>query len=644
VRLIVRRCSSLLLGLAVFGGSFVWLASGIRVSKDGDSPPFFIDEAHKIAETYYWHLFFEQRDCSNPAWSGDFYARTNPPVGKYIFGAVLAAAGYHVRDQQLQESFDRHWKQPMVLRTKVPDEMLRITRMASAAFGALACGMLFLIGHRIGGIVVGLGASLLLLLNPYFQFYARLGLTDAILIFGTVLIVPVTFRAVSVIRRSAPEACPRGRARRWAHTLIGVFVLPALAIALTAGSRLNGALVGVAYCGSVLSAGLGRGQTPRWARRVAVSLIAAATVPVLAAAVFVAINPYYYRHPVARAIETARACRDWTIKQQVDPGGGLFDTKQRLAAVGHFTLRSQLLPLPAFVGTLGTWLTVLGFVVGVICLAARVFYRRRAGGSATSEGHDRDRLAMEATVVLWWMAACVGGTVCWLPLVWRRYLLFPYSAVCLMTAFGLASLPGVCQTMIKALKAGPRHLARRRPAVLVAAAATVSWAVLTFTSWVIAPELLLPVAMLDLSQEQQKELYESALRADAGSAIVHRNYGQLLMQLGMRDEAIEHFQTSLDLLSGSPRDAVATTVQRGRLLYDLARLKAASGDRAGAVRACEEFRRAVQTLRAGMKSSDSKVREEFDLTIADCQRWLADRGGVRRAEPNGPAGHSPEGI
>jgi hypothetical protein len=644
VRLILRRYSNLILGLAVFGGSFAWLASGIHVGKDGDKPPFFIDEAHKIAETYFWHLFFEQRDLRNPAWSADFYARTNPPVGKYIFGAALAVAGYHVRDQQLQGAFDRHWKQPMVLRTKVPDGMLRITRMTSAAFGALACGLLFLIGHRIGGIVVGLGASLLLLGNPHFQFYARLGVADAILSFSAILMVPVTFWAVSLIRRSAPEASPVGRVRRWAHMLLGVFVLPALAIVLTAGSRLNGALVGVAYCGSVLSAGLGRGQTPQRARRVAVSLIAAVTVPILAAAVFAAINPCYYRNPVERASETVRACRDWTVKQQVDPGGGLFDTKERLAAVGHFTLRSQLLPLPAYVGTPGTWLTVLGVVAGLTCLAARAFYGRQVGGPALSEGHDRDRLAMEATVVLWWIAACVGGTVCWLPLVWRRYLLFPYSAVCLITAFGLAGLPGACRTVMEAIKAGPRHLARRRPAVLAAAVAMAAWGALTFTSWVIAPELLVPVALADLSQPQQKELYEGALRADPGAAVLHRNYGQLLMQLGLRDEAIEHFQTALDLLSRAPRNGVATTVQRARLLYDLARLKAVSGDRAGAVRACEEFRGAVQTLRAGMKSSDPKIREEFDLTIADCQRWIADRGGVQRARPNGLPGHHLEGI
>ncbi len=118
----------------MFVASFAALAGGIAVGQGHDKPPFDIDEAHKLAESYYYHLFFEERARQHPDWLNDFFARTNPPVAKYVFGAVLAATGQHVHDRHLQADLAAGlWRTPDLTRQEVPDAMLPVTRRVGAA-------------------------------------------------------------------------------------------------------------------------------------------------------------------------------------------------------------------------------------------------------------------------------------------------------------------------------------------------------------------------------------------------------------------------------------------------------------------------------------------------------------------------------
>jgi hypothetical protein len=95
----LRPFAGTILAVLVFAASLIWLAAGVSVGNGGDDTPLFhIDEAHKLGEAFYYHVLFEMKDLNHPAWTEDFYARINPPVGKYIFGAVLSAAGHHVHD------------------------------------------------------------------------------------------------------------------------------------------------------------------------------------------------------------------------------------------------------------------------------------------------------------------------------------------------------------------------------------------------------------------------------------------------------------------------------------------------------------------------------------------------------------------
>jgi hypothetical protein len=617
-----------ILTVVVFLTSFAWLASGVHVGGDGDSPPFFIDEAHKIAETCYWDLFVAKRDFHAPAWSTDFYARTNPTVPKYVFGTVLAAAGCRVRDTQLQDDFENLWRQPAVLRARVPDRMLLATRLTSVVFGSLLCATLFAIGHKAGGAVTGLLAVALVLLNPYFQYYTRLGLNESLLMLLLLVVVPVTWWAASALDRYRTDNDVR-RVRRLADVCLFTVIIPGATIALATGTKLTGALTAIAYAGGVSLAVLRRPEATgtAWSKRLASALVSVLLATLLAVAFFVALNPYYYSHPLSRFAETLHACQDWTVKQQIDPGGGLFDLKERASAVGHFLLRSRLLPLPEYLGVAGTWITTLGFVAGLAFLAIRA-KGRVAVVKVPASAPDSPR---DAAILLVWAATCIIGTVVWLPLVWRRYLLVPYPAACLLAACGLAYVPDAISAFLDALRplAGPRG---RWPSLMLLAGGVLAWVVLTWTSWVIAPELLEPAALSDLGATDQHALYASAVRRDPESAVLHRNFGASLMRQGKNDDAVRQIEEAIGRLPRAAADSLPITVQRAALLYDLTRARTALGDLSGARTAARDFVTAVRTLRDRMKSTDPKVRSEFDQCIADAERIAAGQAETRRTK------------
>ncbi|MBN1344056.1 MAG: hypothetical protein JXQ73_15330 [Phycisphaerae bacterium] len=623
----LRSHKGTLLAVLAFVGSLAYLVGGIRVgSGGGDAPPFHMDEAHKAGEAYYYHLFFERRNPDDPAWTQDFYARTNPPVGKYIFGAVLAAAGHAVRDQQLQRDFDEHWRKPDELRKRVPDAVLRATRGTSAVFGALICTLVFIMAHRTAGVAAGLIALVLLLGNPYFERYVQRGLTDSILMFHLALIVPASFWATRLLRRHWQAGPESEGIRRWFVLVLGTVLVPGLVIALAAGTKLNGGLTALVYVGSlILTASAPAGVKPWW-RRLGLTALVACLAGAVAAVVFVAINPYFYHDPFGRMVGALATYRDWMILQQISPGGGTFSLHQRVTAVFHSALLGGLLPLPRFMGMAGGWLTVLGFSAGVVTLAGRCLPRRPAGdgSAATDSGHPPD--GSDARVIACWVVVCIGCITLWLPLVWDRYLLPPYLGIALITAIGLASLPTMAVSVLDlcAGKIKGRDLQRVLAGSLVAVGA---WIVLAFTSWVISPLLL---------EDPSSWTDPDSVASRSDSPIVRRNFGVFLWSVGFKKQAVEEFEEAVALLGCSSGDRPGLAVQRCCLLYNLARACAGVGRRAEGIDALGKHVNMLRELREQMVSGDPFVRGAFDATIAERQGMLdsmveARPGGAGRA-------------
>jgi hypothetical protein len=613
----VARPNRVLLALSVCGVSFAYLARGIHVSAtSGDSPHFHPDEAHKLAEGFFYHLFLEQRAPDHPAWTQDFFARTNPTVGKYVFGAALAAGGHHVPNLELQHHFSKRWKRPDELRKHVPDDMLRITRYTSALYGSLTCMLLFLIGSRVGGVAAGLIASLLLLAWPPFQVYARRGMGDTILMCHVTLIVPVSLWAVTTLGRYWQTGALDARIRRWCAACVAAVLSPGLVIALAAGTKLIGAVTALAHAASVLFVALLPGRDkPRW-RPIGFSLFVICLATILGLATFLALNPYLYHDPVARVADMMRTYRDWVIALQIVPGTGLFTVLQRYSAVGHFSLHSPLLPLPRYLGKPGVWLTVLGFAFGIVYLVGRCFPPRRLDRDHAAEHSKENERRAEGVAVLSWIVACAGGITLALPLLWDRYLLIPYEAVSLTTAIGLAALPGALRSAIR-LREG-RIVRRRTHRLITGASCTVMVAlVLGFTHWVIQPALLNPKALGVGARQGHYQEYVAAVSAKPHSPIFRHHLGLAQLQRGMNLKAVQQFEIALTLLPADRSDRPSVVVQRACFLFDLALARYAARNRSGAVDALQQHIDAVAELRDGMKSTDPGVRAVFNGIIAN---------------------------
>lgn len=580
--------------LLVFVCALAYLASGIRVDPQRDSPPFDIDEAQKLSESYYYHLFFEEGAWRHPDWRADFYARVNPPVAKYIFGAVLAAEGLHVHDLQLQSEFDALWRTPAVLRRQVPDAMLRVTRGISAVYGALICTVLFWVGERAGGLVSGLGVALLLLTNPYFLLYARSGLTDTMLVLHLTLITPASLWAASALR---------GRRTR-GRLLTATVLVPGLVVALATGTKMNGSLTALLYGGSLLLAAIVEPQS--WPRRrlIARSLLATALAAGVAVAVLVALNPTFHDAPVARLRDAFVILSDWMEKQQMDPGPALFGLRERAAFVSLYALAAPRLGLPRPLGPLGGPLTGIAFSLGLVALVAKTVAPFRVSSGTASRGSSGD-----AVVVLGWIVGVVVAITTWVPVGWDRYALPPATAVSLAAAIGLGALPDM-------IRFAPRHPGP--VAAIVVATGVLSIAV----AWVTDPLRVDPRALpqiLRRSHLQRGFLDLASSEPEAPASQEHA--GEIQLMQGHGAAAAARFEVALGLLPVDPHGDRASTVHRSILLFELTRARAAAGNFAGAREALLEHLTTIEQVRAELRSGDPWVDGAFD-------RLKAERGAL----------------
>ena len=150
--------------LLIFVASAAWLwATG---NLDGD---FRIDEAHKISETYVLRLI-ERGDFRNPDWLSSPIERSNPVVGKVLFGLAMQLAGVPLpSDMSFAANPDPRGKptayRPALLPTRI------VSLAATAGTAALAC------------ILAGPIASLLFLASFLAAAYGTVAVFDPLLTF-----------------------------------------------------------------------------------------------------------------------------------------------------------------------------------------------------------------------------------------------------------------------------------------------------------------------------------------------------------------------------------------------------------------------------------------------------------------------------
>jgi hypothetical protein len=381
------------------------------------------DEPYWLGSAYYFDLLV-RGETAHPDWRL-LPARENPPVGKYLFGLALRAAGRRVGTIDvlgtwtiavLKLAQGRGGESAYEKRLDV------IARMSPAAFalaranrhpaltptdvGAgriLAFSLGFLtalgiaaIGRRCGAPWAGRLAALLFVLHPAAVECYRHALVDLIaLAFSTLAVLVLLDWA------DGPDDRPAGRYR-----FVAPGVLEGLALGLACGSKMN-ALVVVFLAGAVWLAQLAaiaRGDRHRLAAWFALGL----AFPV-AAGVFVAANPALYADPIAG------------LRALFDEPAETIRFQAAFAADHAATVPAKLRTLASLLA--GGW---AGLLALVLVAAWRTVAAIRWPGPWL-------------IVALWWWIA-LGAVGLWIPFAWRRYALPLLPPAALLVADGMAAI------------------------------------------------------------------------------------------------------------------------------------------------------------------------------------------------------------
>ena len=335
------------------------------------------DEPHKISETYFLRLIL-RRDFRNPAWTADIVSRSNPQIGKIIFGLAILAGGDSLPDDlSIQnELFTSNFQTSEATRLANLGR-LRSTRRVSVMATAIAAAALFLLVSRLSGQIGGVIASLLFCRHFVVSAQATTAVFDAMMTCTTILTICA---AVATLRAS-------GRRR------IALAVLTGILAAMTFQMRLSG-LVAFGAAGVILIAGV---SSRAVLRRAAID-IAIVTATLIATSV--ASNPYYWPNPPGRFVT------------QLHDLGVLLTGHP--AEIHSWNERAHFEERTLAAGVAGK--ALLGGAVAMLVLVVARWKRV-----------DR---AERAVVVACWSLAMV--VIVWLPVQWARYLepVFAAFAIC----------------------------------------------------------------------------------------------------------------------------------------------------------------------------------------------------------------------
>jgi hypothetical protein len=372
----------------------------------------FGDETYWTAHAYTaTHLLLVRRDLSNPFWTHGLEARVQEPTGLPLFlmppsrvpklGLFLIGSSVLLLDAppprpknydfyQTNQWNREHGRLP-------PLATLAAARLPSAMLSVVAAVGLFSVLCTLTPPGVAFAGALLFALNPLVDWYARLATLDMIAVSFSILAIGFTIRSCQ-----QPE--------RWAPLL-----LAALFACAAASSKLNAALL-VPVLGAALLLEAWLGRAPRLVVRGAVAGL-------LAALLFVALNPSLYAHPWGGLVSTLRVGSELSNVRLRDPSVVLADLPSRIESAremlfdGYAMLRRWL----------GLRVDPALFAIGLGVLAWRA--RREAA----------------ARVVLLWLIVSLAAVALWTPLRFERYYLpaLPVIAAAECLALGLLLRWGV---------------------------------------------------------------------------------------------------------------------------------------------------------------------------------------------------------
>ena len=175
---------------------FVIIIGGFKTLEKGKYLPVYdSDEVSWIFTGYYFNLYFLHFDLFHEDWD-DYEAFDQPPLAKYIVGAIIFLKGYTIDSLEPK----RFWNSVPIdklgtyfdlVKDKIPNPVVVIPWSRSVIFGfAFSSLLLIYIFLRTSyGILPAFIATSLIVCNPIFSFISTRILADPILLFFFALLI-----------------------------------------------------------------------------------------------------------------------------------------------------------------------------------------------------------------------------------------------------------------------------------------------------------------------------------------------------------------------------------------------------------------------------------------------------------------------
>jgi 4-amino-4-deoxy-L-arabinose transferase-like glycosyltransferase len=390
----------------------LFVIASVTFLRAAESVPFHGDESEWINAGRYFKYLFLDGDTSGEVWRPSFLTRDQPPLGRYVIGGIVWAAGNDLTKVNRSYAWSKD-RATNARENRIPGpELLTPVRTTMAILSAFSVVGLFVVGRLLDGQLAGATAALAVTFSPLVQLYFVQARTEALLAIFT---IPALIATMIVARRFAESGRipPAGYAT-------GLLLGLALATKLTAALAIIGT-IGYGGAATLQRLRKSRGELTRMA-------VWTASIGLLAAAVFVVINPFLWPDPIRRTYSLLTQQQEIMVEQGEQFGGAVqegavgrvtivilrtfvenatpsFD--EGLPAKGAPVWRKTFLPLPT-VGGVSVELSLA--TIGLAALGLRAARSRRSGG----------RPGMEIAFLCWIVTYFVGIAAN-LSLDWPRY-------------------------------------------------------------------------------------------------------------------------------------------------------------------------------------------------------------------------------
>ena len=349
-------------------------------------------------------------------WDVHYWTMTQPPVSRYMIALGRLVGGYRVADLNRPWDFSISDAENAMNGARPSRGLLWASRAMMALLSVISGMILYLLVRHVAGAVGGYVFVVLFVGSEYLLVHLRRAMSEPPLLFFTTLTLLVGVRAIMVGARRGLSISQRFRASLIWLLLMGV------GVGLSGAAKLNGLaliLAGAALC--CIIAWRGQGTRRLW-YAAGVFLF----VGLVAALVFIAVNPFLYPQPPLRTIALG-LFRRWEMTHQARrPEWHIADWGERLRIVPERVLRDYTV---LHSGLLNGAL----LVVGVYCLArsAWLWLTGKGGGSP-------------ASVTILALAVVTALPSLFTPLDWDRYYMYPviFTSLCIAVAVGYTARVG----------------------------------------------------------------------------------------------------------------------------------------------------------------------------------------------------------